>query len=63
MELDINTDWVNYSYFTPTTPTAPARRPTAPSAGVDDGDAGALLRALVGTDFVTMSARTNLTKG
>jgi hypothetical protein len=58
MELDINTDWVNYSVYRPSTPLGPA----TPSNGSE------LLPGMVGTpgryfepwwarDFVTMSAR------
>ena len=32
MELDINTDWVNFSVYQPATPTGRRRRPTAPTA-------------------------------
>ena len=64
MELDINTDWVNYSSFSPGSPTAAA----VPANGTE------LLASMTGTpgryfepwwarDFVTMSVRSNLTKG
>ena len=59
MELDINTDWVNFATYQPATPTGPA----TPANGTD------LLPAMVGTpgryfesywarDFITMSAVT-----
>ncbi len=57
MELDINTDWVNFATYQPSTPTGPA----TPANGTD------LLPAMVGTpgryfesywsrDFITMSS-------
>jgi hypothetical protein len=57
MELDINTDWVNFSSYAPATPTAPA----SPTNGTE------LLAGMTGTpsryfeswwarDFITMSA-------
>jgi hypothetical protein len=57
MELDINTDWVNFASYAPATPTGPA----TPENGVD------LLPSMVGTpgryfdswwsrDFITMSS-------
>lgn len=64
MELDINVDWVNYSYYTPSTPDGLA----APANGRE------LVAAMTGTparyfeswwarDFITMSARMPTTKG
>jgi hypothetical protein len=61
MELDINTDWVNLSYYTP----SPASGVALPSNGIE------LLSSMTGTparyfqpwwarDFFTMSARSNL---
>jgi len=61
MELDINTDWVNFAAYAPVSPTAPA----APTNGTD------LLTNMAATparyfeswwsrDFVTMSARSGL---
>ena len=50
MELDINTDWVNFSHLPALHPErAGHARPTAPSSLPDDDrDAGPVLRALVG---------------
>jgi hypothetical protein len=59
MELDINTDWVNFSVYTPASPTGAA----------DPGNGTELLSAMAGgaqryfetwwsRDFITMSART-----
>ena len=59
MELDINTDWVNLATFDPSTPTglaSPANGTTC-SAGRHGGTPEPLLRVVVGTDFITMSAR------
>lgn len=64
MELDINVDWVNYSYYTPSTPNGLA----APTNGTE------LVSAMTGTparyfeswwarDFITMSARVPSAKG
>ena len=64
MELDINTDWVNYSYYSPSTSNGLA----APTNGSE------LVRSMTGTparyfesywarDFITMSARQPTSKG
>jgi hypothetical protein len=63
MELDINVDWVNYSYYSPSTPSGFA----SPTNGAE------LIQSMTGTpsryfeswwarDFITMSARTSGTK-
>ena len=50
MELDINVDWVNYSYYTPSTPTDWRRRPrTQGTRQCHDRDACSLFRIVVGT--------------
>jgi hypothetical protein len=64
MELDINVDWVNYSYYSPSTPNGLA---TA-------GNGAELINTMTGTparyfqswwarDFITMSARTDIAAG
>jgi hypothetical protein len=64
MELDINVDWVNYSYYSPSTPSGLA----ASTNGTE------LVSSMTGTparyfeswwarDFITMSARVGTTKG
>ncbi len=64
MELDINVDWVNYSYYTPSTPNG--------LAGLINGTE--LISSMSGTpsryfeswwarDFITMSARASSAKG
>jgi hypothetical protein len=57
MELDINTDWVNYSLYTPS-PTAPA----APADGTEllasmAGGPARYFQSWWARDFITMSAR------
>lgn len=57
MELDINTDWVNYSYYAP-----PVGQPASPANGSEllstmTGTAGRYFQSWWARDFFTMSAR------
>jgi hypothetical protein len=58
MELDINTDWVNFSVYTPSNPFGPA----TPSNGTEllpamSGSAGRYFEPWWARDFITMSSR------
>ena len=60
MELDINTDWVNFSMYTPPSPTGAAD----PDNGTEllsamAGGAGRYFEPWWSRDFITMSARTS----
>ncbi len=57
MELDINTDWVNFSSYQPSTPAGPA----TPANGTElvsgmTGDPGRYFEPWWARDFITMSA-------
>ncbi len=57
MELDINTDWVNFSSYQPSTPTGPA----TPTNGTEllagmTGTTGRYFQSWWARDFITMSA-------
>jgi uncharacterized protein YigE (DUF2233 family) len=59
MELDINTDWVNFSTYAPPSPTGAA----GPGNGTEllsamAGEAGRYFESWWSRDFITMSART-----
>ena len=57
MELDINTDWVNYSVYSPSTPTGPASAVNGTSLLPDmTGGIGSYFASWWARDFITMSA-------
>ena len=59
MELDINTDWVNFSTYAPSSPTGAADGGQRHRAAVDHGGGpGRYFEPWWSRDFITMSART-----
>jgi hypothetical protein len=57
MELDINTDWVNYSYYTPSTPYGPATPANGTMLLPDmTGTASRYFQSYWARDFFTMSS-------
>jgi len=63
MELDINTDWVNFTAYAPASPTAPASSANGSTLVADmSGGTSRYFEPWWARDFITMSARPGLNR-